>query len=501
MPSRALSALVLATACVTPTSVPPASGLAGPMPLWTADGEGRPLGVPHVAVAVNGQPVDVMVDTGASQHFLLQAAAWAFDVPSEPFDARATDAHGVRFAVRLAAPGMLRVPGRPFHVPEHLFLLESHALWTTGVVGGVAPQLFAPAGWAAHLDFVGGRLDVTREHEHRWPGATRGRVCPAGAEPQDGWRYVVPVRVAGQEANLLLDTGAQSTTLYASSRLAPALRGGRVVHIAGAASVVPMRVIDGVPLEVGGAAFGGRVTVGPGEAHCGEDGLVGFDALRRCRISLSDREATLDCGPDEPPLHRSPSREAPPPTTLTRIDTLPACGRDAASLAPSTAQPLPHAYRSAIDAYVALSRDVAAHAERLESLCREEGFFDARVREPMLERAGDTVRVRFAIDEGRRFLVGRVTVSVVAEEETARLGEGELGWLRTRAGLPYRRDDVLADAQAIAAALERVGARVVETSFGRARHDGDARVDVHFALAVDGAIPPRALVTPDGAAG
>lgn len=476
------------------------------MSVWTADADGRPFGVPHVAVTVNGHPVDVMVDTGASQHFLLNAAAWAYDVPSQSFDALATDAHGVRFAVRLAAPGMLRVPGRPFHAPEHLFLLESNALWTTGVLGGIAPQLFAPSGYATRLDLAGGRLDVTRADERPWPGATRGRVCAAGPEPRDGWRYVVPVRVAGHEAQLLLDTGAQSTTLYTSSPLGAALLAhgdGRDVQIAGAASVVQMRVLEQIPIEIGGAAFEGRVTVGPGEAHCGEDGLVGFEALRRCRLALAFDSVTVDCSDDVPPLHHAPSRPTPPPVVLTAIDAEPGCGRAADALRPSVSQPLPYRYRSAIDAYVALSRDIGEHAHRIEQACQEDGYLEARVREPLLARRGQEVSVRFTVDEGRRFSIARVTVSLVGEDGTRRLDEHELAWLRTQSGRPYRRADVVADARAIADALEATGAQVLEASFGRAEHEDDATVDVHFALSLEGSLPtagprlsPRAPIRP-----
>jgi hypothetical protein len=374
-------------------------------------------------------------------------------------------------------------------VPDHLFLLESHALWTTGVLGGVAPQLFAPSGWSTYLDLLGGRLEVDRAGVRGWPGATRGRVCAAGPEPRDGWRYVVPVRVAGEQANLLLDTGAQSTTLYAGAPLAARLAGGRSVRIAGAASVVEMRVLEGVPLEVGGAAFDGRVTIGPGEAHCGEDGLLGFDALRRCRLALSADAITVDCADVEPVLHRAPPRPAPSPTVLTRIDAEPACGRPADALRPTVGGTLPYPYRSAVDAYVALSADADAHARRLEALCQEDGYLQARVREPILERQGNEVSMRFAVEEGRRFNVARVTVSLVADDGTRRIEEHDLAWLRTRAGQPYRRADVLADAHAIAEALEASGARVLDASFGRAEHEDDGTVDVHFALALEGALP------------
>ncbi|HEY8428732.1 MAG TPA: aspartyl protease family protein [Sandaracinaceae bacterium] len=471
-------------------AVPEQAHLAGPLPIWTADHSGEPFAIPRVEVALNGHPVDVMVDTGASQHFVLAAAAWAYGVRSEPFDALATDAHGARFEVRLAAPGSMQIPGRPFHVPRFVFLVESHALWSSGVLGGISPQLLAPAGHVTLLDLAGGRLDVVRAQSDLHVG-TQARVCPAGNDSRDGWRYVVPVRVAGHDASLLVDTGAQSTTVYDTSPLAPPLlasSAGRTIRVAGAASVVEMRVLDGVPIEIGGVTVSGRVTVGPSRGQCGEDGLLGFDVLRRCRLALHDAGATLRCIDGEPPLFRAPPRAAPEPIVLSQVEAAPACGHSAAELTPALG-PLPARFRSPIDAYVALVGEIGEHAARIEEACHGDGFLEARIR-PLLEREGGHLRVRFAVDEGRRFTVAEVTVTLMHRGGARVLDESELPSLRTREGRPYRRADVLADARAITDALAARGIRVANAMFGRAEHE-DATVDVHFALAADDASPAQ----------
>lgn len=481
---RALVSLLL-VGCGA-NAVPDGQHLAGPLPIWTADAAGQPFAVPRVEVALNGHPVDVMVDTGASQHFVLSAAAWAYEVRSEPFEALATDAHGARFQVRLAAPGSMQIPGRPFFVPRYVFLVDSHALWSSGVLGGISPQLLHSAGYVTVLDLAGGRLEIVRSARAPTREAdVRARVCRAGADSRDGWRYVVPARVAGREVTLLVDTGAQSTTIYQGSPLAPLLLAspsGRTIRIAGAASVVEMRVLDGVPIEIGGAAANGRVTVGPSEGQCGEDGLLGFDMLRRCRLVLDDSEAVLRCGEGDPPLHRAPARVSPDPIVLSRVEAVDACGRTAAELTPPRA--LPARFRSAIDAYVTLSTDVGEHAARIEEACRDDGYLEAEIH-PLLRRDGGEVGVRFSIEEGRRYTIGDVTVTLMAEGAHRRLSDGELPELRTRSGVPYRKADVLADARAIADSLEARGMTVEEAAFGRNEHD-DATVDVHFALAVDG---------------
>lgn len=488
---RAVVCLFLLVGCGA-NAVPGSQGLPGPLPIWTAAASGEPFAVPHVEVALNGHPVDVMVDTGASQHFVLSAAAWAYDVRSEPFEALATDAHGARFEVRLAAPGSMQIPGRSSFVPPYVFLVDSHALWSSGVLGGISPQLLAPAGYATVLDLAGGRLEVARTRAGDPAREARARVCRAGADSRDGWRYVVPVRVGGHEASLLIDTGAQSTTIYDGSPLAATLAASsssRTIRIAGAASVVEMRVIDDVPIEIGRTVATGRVTVGPSRGQCDEDGLLGFDVLRRCRLALDERRATLQCGDAEPPLHRAPARARPDPMVLTRVDTTPACGRTAAELAPLR-RALPERYSSAIDAFVALSTEIGEHAAQIEQTCTDDGYLEARI-EPTLEREGQQLRVSFSVEEGRRFRVRDVTVTLLVDGGSRQLPAGELPELRTRQGVPYRREDVVADAHTITDALADRGLSVGDAMFGRSPHD-DATVDVHFALAAE----PAAVTTP-----
>ncbi len=475
--------------CGSATTLPDARGGSGPIPVWTADADGRPFPVPHVEVALNGHPVDVMLDTGASQHFVLTAAAWAYDVRSRPFQALATDAHGARFSVRLALPGVMQLPGHPTFAPRYVFLLESEPLWASGVLGGLSPQLRAGSDHTALLDLVGGRLEVTDEPPALAHGAV-GRVCAAGHDARDGYRFVVPVRVDGTEAELLVDTGAQSTTLYEGSPLAASLRSApsaRTVRIAGAASVVDMRVLERVPFEVGGASVSGRLTIGPGDAQCGESGLLGFDLLRRCRLALDRRAMALSCDDADPPLHRARARTEDESVVLTRVDAPAACGHTASELRPALDASLPFRYASPVEAYVALTPDLRRHAARIEEVCRDEGFLEAHVDAP-LARDGRELAIRFAIEEGRRFTVDRVTVSVATADGSHRLESDEMPALRTRTGQPYNHADVVADARALADALTAAGAHVAEAGVGRNEKD-DATVDVFFAIALDGPLP------------
>jgi predicted aspartyl protease len=459
--------------------------------VWTVGSDGAPLPVPRAEVSLNGHSADVMLDTGASQHFLLRAAAWAYDVPSTPFASSASDAHGARFDVELATNASLRVPGRPFSLPSNIFLMDSRPLWARGLVGAIAPQLLAPPGHATILDLSAGRMEVVSLYDlERGDRLVNATVCRAGNDPRDGWRYVVPARVAGRWVMLLLDTGAQASAIYDRAALAPTLASSasRAVQVAGAASVARMRVVEGVPLTVGGASLEVRVTVGPGDPQCGEEGLLGFDVLRYCRIVLRRDGAALRCQSDPPVDSRAPERHGEP-MILASVDADAACGRSAAELRPIVLGAVPFRYRSAVDAYVALREDAGAHATRIEHACQDSGYLEARVREPLLERRGSHVALRFHVDEGRRFTVGRVMVSLLTDSGPQRLSASHFPWLHTRAGQPYRRADVNDDARTLVAALTARGAHVAEAASGR-NENADATVDVYFALALTGGIPP-----------
>jgi hypothetical protein len=195
----------------------------------------------------------------------------------------------------------------------------------------------------------------------------------------------------------------------------------------------------------------------------------------------------LSCDDEDPPLHLARARAGDESVVLTRIDAPAACGHTADELRPPLDARLPYRYGSAIEAYVALTPDIRAHAARIEEACRDQGFLDAQVDAPLV-RDGRELAIRFAIVEGRRFTVDRVTVSIASPDGSRRLSGDELPRLRTQSGRPYSRADVVADARALADALTAAGAQVTEAGVGH-NEKGDGKVDVFFAIALEGPLP------------
>ena len=528
-----------------PTAEPPEGRIA----LFTADAQGEPLPIPLVRARVRDRPETLMVDSGASQHFLLGATAWIHDVDSELFHTVGTDTHGETFGVRLAEQGVLRIDR---YVAPFVFVFESPALHRLGVRGGVSPQLLAGEGRATVLDARRGFLEVrTADALRGWERAIDALPCLAGDDPRDGFRFVLPVRIDGVETPMMIDTGAEGIVVYAgtpaAARLEARMReldvrdavgeaigplepdpadgptdvngadvngadsgagdstdgaeGIGLVTIAGAASVASARVLPRIEVELGGARLHLEVGVvehaerGDDDA-CHELGIVGFRALRHCVLVLRREGAALRCDPREPSMRRAPPAEAPHPVRVVSVEATAGCGFDSAALTPTVDEGGIPELGSELDAYARLQPSVDAHAERIERACRDAGYLEARVRRPILRRGPDGVRVRFEVEEGRTRRVRHFAIELeVVGGETRRFDASAVPWLRSRTGRVFVGRDFEADDYGALGARLRDPRHPIRPRGGRG---GRARSRAHLSPRAAGRT--RAARAPDRAA-
>jgi hypothetical protein len=131
-------------------------------------------------------------------------------------------------------------------------------------------------------------------------------VCPAGHDPRDGWRYVAEVEVGQATLPMLVDTGATGTLLEVEAATDAGVIDGfalgapadQSVPTHSASSSIDVRVIDDVPVRIGGAEL--RVASGVGDRgdpsrQCGTRGVLGYDALRSCVLVLRRDGAAMRC--------------------------------------------------------------------------------------------------------------------------------------------------------------------------------------------------------------
>ena len=431
-----------------------------------------PLAMPMVEAQVRGTSVPLLLDSGAEWHFLADATAWGCGVEAVGAEGEGTDVLGRPVFAERAEAGLLHVPGLPSDRLDAPAVVYSAALRTFGYWGGISPQRLAGSGERVVLDFRAGRLTVVPEDEGRpataGPGAASGPLerCRLGEVGEDrGWYYLVDAVVDGRETRLLVDTGSSQTVLYddaATGRelAARAQREDLLTHIdrelgdappanEAARTGIVRHVWVGGPgeaLEVQGTsvALGGwerttavSVVTRAERQACSGDGVLGFDLLRFCELSLGPEGGDWRCSDAAPPVLEPPRALEGEPVRLTEVGATAACGRTAEELRPEVhGAELPVTYPSLFEAFAVLYEDADEHARRIEDDCANRGWATAQVRDPPLVRSGHELRVWFEIDEGPRYRVGAVTIRIVDadDEERRRVELGELPPLRQRPG-------------------------------------------------------------------
>ncbi|MBN1770511.1 MAG: aspartyl protease family protein [Deltaproteobacteria bacterium] len=431
-----------------------------------------PRTLPMVDGTVRGTPVPLLLDTGAEWHFLADSTAWGCGVETDESDGVGSDGIGQPVYADRAREPELRVPGLSEDRLGTTAVVHSPALRFGRFWGGLAPQRLVRSAERVTLDFRAGRLAIAPEDEP-WPATATERSAGGTLEAcrfddgssDRGWNYLVAATVEGRPARLVVDSGASGTTLFADAAA------GREL----AAQAELDDLLDEIDRELGDAPSGNepprtsevwQIWVG-GEGRaveiadvavelgdwrrtiplsvtervdappCSGDGVLGFDVLRFCELSLGLEDGQWRCS-DDPPAPAAPA--AAVPVRLTAVEATAACGATAEELRPEVhGGELPMTYPSLLDAFAVLYEDVEAHARRIEQDCADRGWATARVRRPPLARATDELRVLFETDEGPRYRVGAVTIRILdaREEEVRRMEPDELPWWRQRPGVWY----------------------------------------------------------------
>jgi hypothetical protein len=128
------------------------------------------------------------------------------------------------------------------------------------------------------------------------------RVCHNAESQFRNRLYGVPVTAAGTPASLLVDSGATRTvaadqSLVAGQLAARAVSGSQTQGVGGV--VTSSRRIPGVPLTLDGMTTTVDLTLGSVAGTCGQDGLLGMDALKHCVLVLGESAFGWSCKPSD----------------------------------------------------------------------------------------------------------------------------------------------------------------------------------------------------------
>jgi len=125
-------------------------------------------------------------------------------------------------------------------------------------------------------------------------GAT---VCSEAA-PLRNRLFTLQASVGGEQASMLLDSGAAhsklSSTSRAAQKLTAPLEDGTSTGLSGV--VDRIKIARQLPVRLGMHAATADVRIGSGKSSCGGDGLLGLDVIRGCAFVLAEERIAFACG-------------------------------------------------------------------------------------------------------------------------------------------------------------------------------------------------------------
>ena len=259
---------------------------------------GRPFPLPVVYGTVAGERVLMVLDTGASSHFVAGWFARKIHLPLRSLGDVGTDHVGAEIAAyridkpELTIEGWGALPEGPALATEVPPDFEK-----LGIGAFVSPQqlLSEDEGGAMELDLAHGELRTSSWGPAAGSAAAAVLIEPGTARrceddgPGGGLAFVVPAAIAEERVRLLLDTGAQRSDLLASSEAGRKLAAGSV-PVGDPLFAVSGRIIGrqlrGTAVRAGSVAKTATVNLveGTADATCPRDGVLGMDVLRRCTL-------------------------------------------------------------------------------------------------------------------------------------------------------------------------------------------------------------------------
>jgi hypothetical protein len=260
---------------------------------------------------VEGEPVWMIVDTGANMHVIASWVVRKVGLPMRRLGDVASDHTGRALKTSTVENPRLAIDDwGTVAAPTMLVTDFTEPLAKIGIGALVSPQWLTGERDAIVLDLPLGEMRRTP-----WDDAARAldegggreiapagvRLCEDAASTIKGLSFVVSASIDGRAVDLLLDTGAHRTDLLSTSKVARALAPRAKPSSDNAYAVsglVRTRVVSALPLRVGDWALRTDVDLVPGspDAACPRDGAIAMDALESCVLVLARKRLRGRCG-------------------------------------------------------------------------------------------------------------------------------------------------------------------------------------------------------------
>jgi hypothetical protein len=233
-------------------------------------------GLPLAHALVAGEPSWLLVDTGASYHFVSDhLAGKVTTLSAEPHEVL-----GRRQEVRMSSSAPIEI-GSWSLVTDGVFLTDLARLGSD-IAGVISPQWIATRGGTVALDLVARELrwmpgDEAKRRYAGWLTTGDLQMC---APEKYSTRYTMQLLVGGTPATLLVDTGAPYSALDLHRPPGQLLANGPSQQIA---------VMGSVERSIRVATY--QAAPDP----CMYDGVLGAEALTECAILFDGEAARVLC--------------------------------------------------------------------------------------------------------------------------------------------------------------------------------------------------------------
>jgi predicted aspartyl protease len=262
---------------------------------------GRTFPLPLVSGTIAGQPALMLVDTGANSHVIAGWLARKLGLPMKKLGDVGTDHVGKTIATfRIDKPDMTIDQWGALAAGPVLATDVPEVIEKLGIGAFISPQRLVEEGDAVVLDLEKGEMRAAWWDEAHYDLAASGaplvlgdagRACEETDGPIRGLAYVLPATVDQNRVELLVDTGAQHSDVFASSRAGQALAPSSVPNkepMYTASGKISARKLRGARVVAGSFGVNSDVDLigGGADGSCPRDGVLAMDLLRSCTLLL-----------------------------------------------------------------------------------------------------------------------------------------------------------------------------------------------------------------------
>ncbi len=271
---------------------------------------GKKFPLPIVMGTIAGQPVPMLVDTGANAHVIAGWMARKLGLPMKKLGDLGTDHVGKTIAAyRIDRPDMALdewgalEPGPVLatEVPEFIEKL--------GIGAFISPQRLVEDGDAVTFDLKKKELRAVWWDEALYSLSASGaplvqgdgaRACQETDGPIKGLSFVIPATVEGYRVSMLVDTGAQHSDVFVGSNAGQQLADKSVPNrepMYTAAGRISARRVGNAVVSSGNFTVKADVDliVGNADESCPRDGVIAMDVLHNCTLLLGRSRFWATC--------------------------------------------------------------------------------------------------------------------------------------------------------------------------------------------------------------